>query len=224
MAPRLTNTPPSWRRRQWRAHHRHRPSLLLRRNGQSATPQAHSSQYLLPRRRAPTQPPMTVPLCLRVCRVEHAARPQLPKHWHAATSQGSEVKSLGTGTPASRSGSAETLDPPLGRPWRCSGSPGEAAALLLPWRRSGDTQDPSAPDRLLLGPRRGSAEDPTMGAGSTSKNGCCKASAAVNREPGSHISRRKMRSMAGWPSGRGRTTSRNANFSLGGWRLWLAVR
>ena len=157
---------------------------------------------------------MTVPLCLRVCRVEHAARPQLPKHWHAATPQGSG-KSLGTGTPAPRSGFAETLDPPLGRPWRCSGSPGEAAAPLLPWRRSADTQDPSAPDRLLLGPRRGSAEDPTMGAGTASKNGCCKASAAVIREPGSHISRRKMRSMAGWPSGRGRTTSRDANFSLG---------
>ena len=106
--------------------------------------------------------------------------------------------------------------PRLGRPWWwCSGSPGEAAAPLLPWRRSADTQDPSAPDRLLLGPRRGSAEDPTMGAGSTSKNGCCKASAAVIREPGSHIRRRKMRSMAGWPSGRGRTTSRDANFSLG---------
>ena len=111
--------------------------------------------------------------------------------------------------------------PPLGRPWwRCSGSPGEAAAPLLPWRRSADTQDPSAPDRLLLGPRRGSAEDPTVGAGATSKNGCCKASAAVNREPGSHISRRKMRSMAGWPLGRGRTTSRDANFSLGGISGW----
>eukprot|EP00974_Lingulodinium_polyedra_P012681 1228345-Lingulodinium_polyedra.AAC.1 len=65
MAPRLTNTPPSWRTAQWGRHHRRRPSLLLRKREQPAAPQSHSSQYLLPRHATPTQPPLPVPRNLR---------------------------------------------------------------------------------------------------------------------------------------------------------------